>query len=553
MPIVNMEKVTFFYPGQKEAALRKVNLTLNSGEFILLIGPSGCGKTTLLQTIAGVVPFSTGGRIKGKVLIEGTDILRSSDKKRGEVGLVLQDPEAQLTNLYVEDEIAFGPENLCLPEQEIRERVTRMLQLAHIEDIKNSFVYALSGGQKQRVAIAAGLAMEPRLLLMDGPTTNLDPRGAHDVLNLIKTLTESRATETVLLSSNKIDVLLPLATRIVVMDKGQIILVGTPKEVILDNQELLERIGVFIPELGKLAKNLCLRALPKEIEELKDFYQGREKRLVWSVKRTDNVFGNGKTAIELEGVRFGYGEEAVIKDLSLTVAQGELLAVVGQNGCGKTTLMKLIAGLYQPWKGTVKIGGKYTTEESPLGKVGYVFQYPEHQFVAQTVEEELLFGLRELGEERPQAKVDKVLNLFGLEKKKDQTPYSLSMGEKRLLSVATMVILEPEILILDEPTTGLDRKCTRTLMNILRMLVKEQDITLIQVTHDMEQVAEYATRTIVLNGGNIVFEGTPRELFLNDQLLQQCSLQAPPVVELSKKIWPTCHNIPLTVEQLTEV
>jgi energy-coupling factor transport system ATP-binding protein len=264
---------------------------------------------------------------------------------------------------------------------------------------------------------------------------------------------------------------------------------------------------------------------------------------------------DGKAAVRLEDVRFGYGENEVIQCLSLDVQRGELLAVVGQNGCGKTTLMKLIAGLYQPWQGTVRIGDKATQWESPLGRVGYVFQYPEHQFVAQTVEQELLFGLRQRkGEqEKPRRRAEETLRLFGLWKKREQSPYSLSMGEKRLLSVATMVILEPEILILDEPTTGLDRRSTEYLMDILRTLVQERGITLIQVTHDMEQVAEHATRAIVLDDGRVVFDGTPRELFLAEELLRESKLQAPPVVELSKELWGARESIPITVQQLMEV
>jgi energy-coupling factor transport system ATP-binding protein len=559
MALVNLKHVTFFYPEQDQPALEDVNLTLDAGEFTLLIGPSGCGKTTLLQAIAGVVPFSTGGRIRGEIFIEGTDILRSDDKKRGEVGLILQDPEAQLTNLYVEDEVAFGPENLCLAEDEIHRRVDTMIRLARIEEIRDAFVYALSGGQKQRVAIAAGLAMEPRVLLMDGPTTNLDPAGSLEVLNLIKTLTRAEVTETVFVSSNRIDVLLPLATRIVVMDEGRIILDGEPEEIVLGHQEDLHEIGVFVPGLGRMAKQFGLSALPRTVPELQEMLKGAgapgepPAERAKPANRAELPSNNDKTAVELADIHFGYDDKLVIHNLSMSVQQGELLAVVGQNGCGKTTLMKLIAGLYQPWEGTVKIGDTYTHQQSPLGRVGYVFQYPEHQFVAQSVEKELHVGQRGHNGEAPQRSVEETLRLFQLWKKRDQSPYSLSMGEKRLLSVATMVILQPEILILDEPTTGLDRRNTDYLMAVLRNLVDERGITLIQVTHDMEQVAQYATHTVVLGLGQVIFQGTPRELFLADELLDACKLHAPPVVELAKGLWPRCEAIPITAQQLTEV
>lgn len=553
MNLVSLQDVTFFYPGKKHPVLDEIDLSLDSGEFVLLIGPSGCGKTTLLQTIAGVTPHSTGGRIRGKVLIEGTDILRSSNERRGVVGLVLQDPEAQLTNLYVEDEVAFGPENLCLPKEEVLARVKEVSGHARIEDLRHRFVYTLSGGQKQRVAIAGGLAMRPRVLLMDGPTTNLDPQGADEVLQLINRL-RAGDTEAVLIASNKIDALLPLATRLIVMSEGRIILEGTPEQVILGNIDLLRELGLFVPELGSIIAEFKQRgielSLPRTVTQAAEILAPLGlKTPCLSEKSNSNTT---EPIVKIESICFGYDEKQVLHDLSLTINKGEFLAVVGQNGSGKTTLMKLIAGLRKSLSGKISVCGEDTRIKSPLGRVGYVFQYPEHQFVTPTVEEELQFGLELLGlsPEEVARRVKEMLELFGLEEKRGNPPYILSMGEKRRLSVATMLSLEPEILILDEPTTGLDRNDTENLMALLNRLVQEQSITVIQVSHDMEQVAEFATRVIVLDNGKIVFDGTPRTLFLNEAILASCKLGAPPVAELAKQLWPGCQNIPITIKEV---
>lgn len=548
--LVELKRVTFFHPGKEtQPVLDEISLSLGPNEFVLLIGPSGCGKTTLLSAIAGVL---TTGTIRGTVLVEGADMYRGEDKKRGTIGFVLQDPESQLLNLNVSDEVAFGLENLCLPKDEIRERMDEAITYARLQEIRESFIYALSGGQKQRVSIAAGLAMRPKVLLMDGPVTNLDPQGASEVLQLITRMRKS-GTEAVVLAANKIDALLPLATRILVMDKGKIILDGPP-EIILERLDLLQQLGIFVPELGPVIKKLLpeITKMPRTVEEAAKLLL--PMRLVLPDHRDRSSINNNQPVIEASDVRFGYDEEdEVLHGVSFEVRQGEFLAVVGQNGSGKTTLMKLVAGLRDPQSGTIRVFGKDTRAESPLGKVGYVFQYPEHQFVTPTVEEELSFGLEllDLSPGEIANRAEKMLEIFGLEGRQGESPYILSMGEKRRLSVATMLALEPQLLILDEPTTGLDRRDTENLMQLLEEFVQEQGITVIQVSHDMEQIAEFCSRVVALGDGKIIFEGTPRALFRNKKLLVSCKLGAPPVAELSQRLWPDAVEAPITVKEFT--
>jgi energy-coupling factor transport system ATP-binding protein len=268
--------------------------------------------------------------------------------------------------------------------------------------------------------------------------------------------------------------------------------------------------------------------------------------------------GRGGTlpAIEVSDVHFAYTpEHPVLQGVSLTVQPGELLALLGQNGTGKTTLAKNIAGLYKPSRGRIRLGGvdvTASTDHLRTGKVGYVFQYPDHQFVALTVTDELAYGPRARGIPEPEvrSRVEAMLARFKLEAARDLPPYSLSMGEKRRLSVATMLILEPDVLILDEPTTGQDRQNTVALMSILRQEARERGMTVIQITHDMEQVAAYADRVVVMDGGQVVFDGAARDLFADEALLTRCHLTPTPTFSVARRCWPSLERVPITPSEL---
>ena len=549
--MISVRNLRYSYPESTVPALQDISFDITSGEFILLIGASGSGKTTLLEAIAGVV-HNHGGIIRGQILIEDKDVVRDPNAKRGIVGLVLQDPEPQLTSLTVEDEIRFGPENLCLQRAEIANRLEWAIDRCRLDAVRHNYVYALSGGQKQRVVIAAGLAMQPNVLLMDGPTTNLDPEGAREVLAVIHELRQAGLVDTVILSANKVDALLPLATRIVVLDHGKVVLDGTPDEIIGHQMDRLDELGLFVPEIGRVFVRTNGLHRPKRIPlsvlglitELK----GR------SMPRP--VIATGRTAdkpsvVELKNVWFGYSpEKPVLRGITLDIRKGEFLAIAGQNGSGKSTLMSLIAGLKKPQKGKISVDGMNIKDMMP-GTVGFVFQNPDHQFVTASVEEELAFGLKKLGcpEGEIRRQVDEILDLFGLSHVRKSQPYFLSMGEKRLLSVATMVIMQPSVLILDEPTTGLDARLTGKLMSILGKLVIDQGMTLIQVSHDMEQIAEHCERVIVIDSGIVILDGTPRALFADQSVLQSAKLEAPPVAQLSQQLWPGQDNLPITIAE----
>jgi energy-coupling factor transport system ATP-binding protein len=555
MEEISLQDVRFSYTADSPRVLDGLSLDLFAGEIVLLAGPTGGGKTTLLQIMAGVTPQVTGGHIGGNVLFDETDILRTAGASRGQVGLVLQDPEAQLVNLTVSDEIVFGPENLNLPEEEIRERLEWALNKCRLTAVRDAYVYALSGGQKQRIAIAAGLAMKPEVLLLDGPLTNLDPQGAGEVLQTIAELIETNATKIVVISSNKIDALLPLATRILVLNQGRIAIDEEPDGFIQMADQFAE-LGLFVPEVVNLWPTVRLRE-PEADLPMTAAAAAAALRTYHPVHTTARVSkrsaNHQEDLIDIKGVSFDYGLGPVLTGIDLAIKKGEFAAIVGQNGSGKSTLMRLITGLCEPESGTIAIAGKDTRDVSPQGIVGYVFQYPEHQFVSDTVEKELRFGLADkLDPEEIDTRVSEILALFGMEGREDESPYTLSVGEKRMLSVASMLVLRPQLLILDEPTTGLDRRLTTNLMRILRRFVEESGLTVLQVSHDMEQVAEYCSQVAVIDQGRIVFTGTPVELFLNEEVLHRAKLDAPVICQVAKHLFPENEMVPVTVEQFLE-
>ncbi|MFN8525475.1 MAG: energy-coupling factor transporter ATPase [Chloroflexota bacterium] len=576
--LLEAERLSYWYPGLPggpalpaspplaTAALKEISLAFEPGEFVLLVGPSGSGKSTLIQALLGVVPALTGGAVGGQVRLEGVPVLeRGLAGVAGRAGLVLQDPESQLTNLDVEGEVLFGPENLGLPRDEIERRLHDSLRIAGIEALRQRFVYALSGGQKQRVAIAAGLAMQPRILLMDSPTSNLDPLGSEETLRAIVDLWQHGTVELIVMAAHKIDDVLPFATRLIVLDGGRVVLDGPPATILADHLfRLKDELGVFVPEVCEIAVSAGLNdgALPTSADAALAMLRERlppsgpgEKEAREQSSGSPPI---NEPAVSVRDVHFAYSPSApVLRGIDLQVPRGQFLALLGQNGTGKTTLAKNIAGLYRPSKGAISVVGHDVGDgvaHLASGRVGYVFQYPDHQFVATSVAEELAYGLhaRNADPAEIEARVSEMLALFHLEDHREAPPYRLSMGEKRRLSVATMLILRPDVLILDEPTTGQDRRNTVALMEILRAEVHARGMTVIQITHDMEQAAEFADRVVVMDGGQVVFDGSVGGLFERHDLLQQCHLKPTPTAAIAQRLWPDARGLPTLPRDLAD-
>lgn len=567
--MIEIKDFTFYYPGTDTPALVDISLTITRGETVLIVGPSGCGKSTLLLAMNGVVPSLTGGKVKGRVFVDGKDTRETPVAElAADVGLILQDPESQLTNLYVYDEVAFGPENLGLPEKEIINRSDKALQTSGLFDLKDRSVFALSGGQKQRVAIAASLAMEPTIILLDNPTSNLDPVGAAETYQAICELRQGNEEKIIILADHRPDHVISIVDRILVMKEGRIIADGSPQEVYLSRgDELIEDLGIFLPQVVDLFLQLRKNGyeinslpldLPGAITKISSFDLNIKKKLELEAHHKIEQTSEGNRILELENVHFSYSNQGnAVDGVTLDVHQGEFLCLVGQNGSGKTTLAKLMVGLLKTTGGRIQFFDQDISQiplQNLIGRVGYVFQYPEHQFVANQVFDEIAFSLRAL--KVPESEViqrtEEMLSLFGLEHIREASPLLLSKGQKRRLSVATMLITRPEVLILDEPMTGQDQKNIVNLLSILNDL-RRSGTTIIDITHDMEHVARYADRVIGMANGKNIFDGAPKDLFTDSETLAKLYLEPPPIVSIAETLREEGHPISLEVNTIDKL
>ena len=554
-PLIQISALGLRYDDTPSPTLRDVNLKINPGELVLLCGPTGCGKTSLALCSNGLVPFATSGTLSGDLRVCGLDPRQTPTPHMAkEVGLVFQDPEGQLCTLFLEDEIAFGAENLKTPRAELAERVTKMLDLVGLQSHRKESVFELSGGQKQKVNIVSVLAMQPRLLVFDMPTANLDPIGSEEVFSVIRELVSDHALTSIIIE-NRLDDLVPLADRVIVMSAdGTIALDGTPAEVFAHARFMTGELGVEIPQVIEIAERLrehgldvgagpslplTVEALVGRLATLFDGGQLEASRQPSNPERPSTR--SSEPIVKLKDVHFGYRRKTeVLKGISFEMPRGELLAIVGNNGSGKTTLVKNLVGLLRPTAGKVTVCGLDVNRSQVAeiaAKAAYVFQYPEHQFVAQgqTVADEIAFNLRTAGcdEAEVERRVAVLVERFQLAGKEKASPFVLSGGEMRTLSVACMLSTQPELLILDEPTYGQDRRRIQALMDRLAEL-RADGASVIMITHDMRLVAEYATSVLLLSHGRNLFYGRPADLFQRTDLLLEAALKEPPVCAVAR-------------------
>ena len=547
---ISVEGLTFRYAGRKRAALTDVSFTIHEGETVLVLGPSGGGKSTLALCLNGMIPHVVAGALSGSVRIHGEPVsTRALAETVRQVGIVFQDPEAQLCMLRVAEEVAFGLENLAVAPEQMPGRIQRALTLTGLECDGSSRVDWLSGGNKQRLALACVLAMEPSVLVFDEPTSNLDPAGAQAVFSIIERL-KAEGRHTIVVVEHRLDQLMHLIDRVLVLGPdGRLVDDGEPHHVLERQAQALDAFGIWKPQVSELAaalraRGFALRDFPITVEEA-------ERSLApltldsWTFgnasPRAEHCWSSESPAIRVHGLSAAYGRGTnVLRDVHLDVQHGELLALVGPNGAGKTTLAHhLIATLTAP-KGTVFLEERdirHIRGNELAETVGYVFQNPEHQFVARTVLDELAFGLRlrRWSEDEVRRRVNEMLDDFGLAGLAAANPFKLSHGEKRRLSVATMLILKQRVLVLDEPTFGQDRRHANALLEKFEAL-HAAGTTLLIITHDMRLVAEHADRVAVLHGGRVLAHATPNEVFDDEELLATAHLQVPPIRALAQRV-----------------
>jgi energy-coupling factor transport system ATP-binding protein len=561
-----MKGFGYTYPGFQTPALKDVSLTILPREFVILAGPSGSGVSTLIQALNGIVPHSVGGRTTGEVWVAGRNVLEHKIQEMADiVGIVFQDPETQQVGLTPTEEVEFGPENFRLEPEEISRRSEEILRYVGLYDVREKFNYELSGGQQQKLAIGSVLVMNPQLLALDNPTANLDPVGTQDVKGILARMKEDG--KTIILSDQALDEFLDLATRLIVLKDGTIFADGEPRSVLDEHgREMRDELGVWLPQLAELDLELQRRlrlppGLPVTVEEALERYQtiqfqpSNEKN-EFAVPEA-NTQPEQPPIVQIKGVSFAYPDgTSALQDVSFNVRRNVITAILGPNGSGKTTLSKLIVGLLQPTQGDILFAGKSVkgVRVSELTRrVGFVFQNPEHQFVRDTVREEIAYSLSVLGTAPAEidSSVSRMLRLFDLEEMAERHPFTLSGGEKRRLSVATMLIGQPDLLVLDEPTYGQDRKSVQGIMDLVVQHV-QNDVTVLMITHNMQIVQEYAEDVVLLEYGRVKYHGKVKDLWRDEQLTEHVSFALPLLPDLVKQLRRNGHAIHPETYRITD-
>lgn len=560
--IIEMECVSFSYGTAADGAyaLKDIDLSVEEGTFVGLIGPSGAGKSTLASAITGAIPHHYRGRLFGSTLVAGLDTCEASLTDIAKVvGSVLQDIDAQMVASVVEGELLFGLENFGIDHREIEGRIASALDAVGIADLRHREIATLSGGQKQKVAIAAILAMTPRVIVMDEPTSALDPASARDVFEVLRRAKELTGM-TVILIEQTVALLAEYCDRVVVIDQGRIALDGTPTDV-FSHGETLRAIGVDTPRTVRIFNSLAEAALaPNDSPALT--LDGAESlvagilapglsesspivpRTLGDEPDVRNAADQRPIIVDVAGAAYSYGtRQAGIEDINLTVRAGEILAVVGQNGAGKTTFTKLLNGLIKPSAGVVRIAGldTRTTPVSVLAShAATLFQNPDRQLCRNTVVEEISFGLELQGAPADAARerARHVAATFGLPE--NASPFNLSRGQRQMVALASVVALEPELIILDEPTSGLDYRECMTVMETVRQRALD-GAAVVMVCHDMEVVSDFADTLAVMAEGRLIEVGPSREVFANDALLAHARIAAPCVPALGKRLAARFH------------
>lgn len=583
MSVVKIDNLYWRYPafvGQMNPwALSGVSLQIEEGEFFGITGPSGAGKTTTCKSIMGLIPHSNkvpanriNDHVQGSVevmnrLVCGVDAEDhvvdgvARGKLLGEAvrppmaGMVFQDPENQFLTMSLLYEIAFGLQILGLEAEEIDERVREALHMVGLgqywENAENIHPADLSGGQKQRVAIASFLAMRPSLLILDEPTSDLDPIGKSEVIATVRRLKEDHDLTVVLVEQDP-EILFDFCDRIALVCNGQVDLVAEPNE-FYSQFEFLDERGAYTFEVSRIAyrAKVC-----SEDEVPKSIVEARAVLTEVAGEPSDDLVGpDSEKVIEVKDLQYQYEDGTVaLFGADLVLRRGETMGLLGNNGSGKTTLAKILTGLYAPWKGQCTVLGEDVFQRGvrrglPM-KIGYVFQNPDHQIFTRRVYDEVAYGLNCVGvrQEDIEPRVHEALERVDLADLADEDPLFLGKGQKQRLAVAAVLAMRPEVIIVDEPTTGQDHRMVSSIMALLEEL-HDAGGTVLIITHDMTLVANYCQTVTVLRDGRTVFQGTSRELFSSPELLEAAQLRAPQAITLSCELRKERPDFPLLLNE----
>ncbi len=516
--MITITDLTFTYPGADRPALNGLNLQILDGELCLVMGPSGSGKSTLLRCINGLVPHFSGGDLRGAIRVNELDPARLSPREMSRmVGFVFQDPEAQFVVDRVEDEIAFSLENAGLAKAEMESRVSEAMELLELTHLHSRRIETLSGGEIQRVAIAAAMALKPRILVLDEPTSQLDPHSAEEVLEALVQLNKQLGLS-IILAEHRLERVLPHTGQIIYLSEDfPAGLSGAPRDV-------LPKIRLN-PPMIILGKIFEWRPLPLTIDEARECAQNSQQKIDEAIKRPAKLRaasgqpGDGPF-MQASGVQVKFGEVQALRGVDLSLYPGEIAVMMGHNGAGKSTLLRTLIGLTPLDAGSIQVGGKDITGRSVADvcqQVGYLPQDPNALLFADTVQEELLITLRNhhLDTQEPQYQPHLLMERLGIADKATRYPRDLSTGERQRVALGAVMVTHPGALLLDEPTRGLDYAAKQTLLKLLKNW-RDEGMAILMVTHDVELAVQAADRIILLENGKVSADGDPVEVLAKD-------------------------------------
>lgn len=573
MSYIRVENLKYRYPNTKELALDGLDFEIEKGAFIGIVGENGAGKSTLCQAFNGLVPGFFKGAYGGKVFIEDTEVAKTSVSKLCQkVGLVFQNPFNQLSGAKetVFEEIAFGLQNFGIPKEEMISRVNEVMKLLDIEAYKQRNPFDLSGGQMQRVALAGILAMKPDVIVLDEPTSQLDPAGSEEVFAAVDKL--AKAGITIIMVEQKLEKLAEYCNKILLLHHGKQIAFDTPEQIF--SRPDLKEYGVNPPAYTRICQafdikkaNGCYPASLKDTLALKELFPKEEEFFAAAGKMVQNGAIEGEnlksgqeageqipgaengtakskiaenTVFDIQHLKFRYLEDVpVLEDICLAI-DNRPTAIVGQNGAGKTTLVKLLKGLLKPVGGNIYYNGADIAEKTVAmlaGEIGYVFQNPDDQIFKYHVLDEVMFGPQNIGMTKEQAKEKAIeaLKIVGLEKLADENPYDLELCERKLVAIASVLAMDTKVLILDEPTIAQDYQGREKIKAIIKKL-EDEGRTVIAILHDMDFVAESFKRVIVMAHGKVLADGTKEEVFAQKEVLEEARIDQPYLTKLCQKL-----------------
>lgn len=541
-PIIEFKNFSFKYRSQKEPTLKDINLAIYPGEKVLIVGPSGSGKSTLSHCINGLVPFSYHGDITGSYSIKGkTPSKLSIFELSQSVGTVLQDTDGQFIGLTVAEDIAFALENDCIPQDEMFRRVNEAAEMVDVKKLLSHAPGELSGGQKQRVSMAGVLVCDVDILLFDEPLANLDPATGKRTIALIDEIQKQKDVTILIIEHRLEDALYRDVDRIIVMGEGRILADTTPDELLAT--DILIKQGIreplYLAALKEAGCEICAEDKPSHIETMcLDNY--RERLQEWHAATVlPQQPKEQSVVLELQDVSYSYeGKPQVLENISFQVHQGEMLGIVGKNGAGKSTLSNLICGFMQPDKGRILLQGEDIADKSIKERgerIGLVMQNPNQMISKPMIYDEVALGLtaRGVDEEEKRARVNETLKICGLYPFRNWPVSALSFGQKKRVTIASILVLNPDVIILDEPTAGQDYRHYTEIMEFLKELNQKYGITIIMITHDMHLMLEYTDRAVVLADGHLLADDLPAAVLTDEQVAERAYLKKTSLYDLA--------------------